>query len=53
MEHIIGVKSSLHEYGEALPTEFVDDRQHLDGTTIVCAVCHKVIRPDVVAMGRP
>ena len=51
MEHIIGVEPSLHEDGEALPTEFIDDRQHLDGTTIVGAVCHKVIGPDVVAMG--
>ena len=53
MEHVIGVEPSLHEDGEALPTEFIDDRQHLDGTTIVGAVCHKVIGPDVVAMGGP
>jgi hypothetical protein len=53
MDHIIGVEPSLHEDGEALPTEFVDDRQHLEGTPIVCAVCHKVIGPDVVAMGGP
>jgi hypothetical protein len=53
MEHIIGVEPSLYEDGEALSTEFVDDRQHLDGTTIVGAVLYEVKGPDVVAMGGP
>jgi hypothetical protein len=51
MEYIIGVKPPVHPDGEALPTEFVDNRQHLDGTTIVGAVLYEVIGPDVVAMG--
>ena len=29
MEHVIGVEPSLHQDGEALPTEFVDDGQDL------------------------
>jgi hypothetical protein len=53
MEHVIGVEPSLHQDGEPLPTEFIDDRQHLEGTTIVGAVCYEVIGPDVVAMGGP
>jgi hypothetical protein len=53
MEHIIGVEPSLYEDGEALSTEFVDDRQHLDGTTIVGAVLYEVIGPDMVAMRWP
>ena len=53
MEHIIGVEPPVHPDGEALPTEFVDDRQHLEGTTIMGAVLYKVIGPDVVAMGGP
>jgi hypothetical protein len=53
MEHIIGVEPSLHEDGEVLPTEFVDDRQHLEGTAIMGAVLYKIIGPDVVAMGGP
>lgn len=53
MEHVIGVQPSLHHDGEAFSTEFVDDRQDLDGTAIVSAVCHEVIGPDMVAMGGP
>ena len=53
MEHIIGVEPPLHHDGEALPTEFVDDRQDLEGTAIVSAVFHKIIGPDMVTMGGP
>ncbi len=53
MEHVIGGEPSLDPDGEALLTEFVDDRQDLEGTTIVRAVYHEVIGPDVVAMGGP
>jgi hypothetical protein len=53
MEHVIGVELSLNHNGEALSTEFVDDRQDLEGTAVVRAVCHKIIGPDVMAMGGP
>jgi hypothetical protein len=53
MEYVIGVEPSLHQDGEALPTEFVYDRQDLEGTTVVSAVLHKVVGPDMVAMGGP
>lgn len=53
MEYVIGVEPSLHQDGEALPTEFVDDRQQPDRTTIVRAVCHEVIGPDMGTMGGP
>ena len=53
MEHVIGAKLSLHHNVQALPTEFVDDRQDLEGTAVVRAVCHKIIGPDVMAMGGP
>jgi hypothetical protein len=53
MEHVIGAKLSLHHNVQALPTEFVDDRQDLEGTAVVRAVCHKIIGPNVMAMGGP
>jgi hypothetical protein len=53
MKHVIRVEPSLHQDGETLATEFVDDRQHLDRTTIVRVIYHEVIGPDVVAMGGP
>ena len=53
MEHVIGVELSLHHNSQALPTEFVYDRQDLDGTAVVSAVCHKIIGPDMVAMRGP
>jgi hypothetical protein len=53
VEHVIGVEPSLHQDGQALPTEFVYDCQDPDGTTVVRAVLHKIIGPDVVAMGGP
>jgi hypothetical protein len=53
VEHVIGVEPSLHQDGQALPTEFVYDCQDPDGTTVVRAVLHKIRGPDVVAMGGP
>ena len=53
MEHVIGVELSLHHNSQALPTEFVYDRQDIDGTAVVSAVCHKIIGPDMVAMRGP
>lgn len=53
MEYVIGTKLSLHHDVEAVPTEFVYDRQDLDGTAVVSAVCHEIIGPDMVAMGGP
>jgi len=53
MEHIIGTKLSLHHVVQALPTEFVDNRQDLDGAAVIGAVCDEIIRPDMVAMGGP
>jgi hypothetical protein len=53
MEHVIGAQLSLNHYGEALSTEFVDNRQYLDWTTVVGPVCHEIIGPDMVAMGGP
>ncbi len=53
MEHVIGLELSLNHDGEALSTEFVDNRQCLDWTTVVSPVCHEIIGPDMVAMGGP
>ncbi len=53
VEHIIGVEPSLHHDGEALPTEFVDDRQDLEGPSIMCPVRYEIIGPDMVTMGGP
>ncbi len=53
MEHIIGAQLSFNHNGEALSTEFVDNREHLDWTTVMSAVCHEIVGPDVVAMGGP
>ena len=53
MEHVICVELSINHNGEALSTEFVDNRQYLDWTTIVSAVCHQIIGPYMVAMGGP
>ncbi len=39
MEHVIGAQLSLNHNGEALSTEFVYDRQNLDGAAVVRAVC--------------
>jgi hypothetical protein len=52
-EHIVGVESSLNHNGEALSTEFVHNGQDLDWTAVVSAVCHEIIRPDMMAMGGP
>ena len=51
MEHVIGLEPSLHQDGEALPTEFVEDHQDLDWTGIARAVCYEVRGPDMVTMG--
>ncbi len=53
MEHVIGLELSLNHNGEALSTEFLDNRQNLDWTTVVGTVCHEIIGPDMMAMGRP
>ena len=42
MEHVIGVEPSLHQDGEALPTEFIVERQDLDSMAIVRAPCREV-----------
>jgi hypothetical protein len=53
MEDVVGAQPSLHQDIQALTTEFVYDRQDLDRTAVVSAVCHKIIRPDMVAMRGP
>jgi len=53
MEHVIGFEVSLNHNVEAFSTEFIYDIQYLDGTTIVRAVCHEIIGPDMMAMGGP
>ncbi len=53
IQYVIGAQPSLHHDSQALPTEFVDDRQNFDGTAIVRAVCHEIIGPDMVAGGGP
>jgi len=53
MEHIVGIEPSLHYHVEALPTEFIYDRQDLDETAVVSAVFYKIIGPDMVPMGGP
>lgn len=53
MEHIIGAQLSFNHNGEALSTEFVDNRQYLDWTAVASTVCHEIIGPDMVAMGGP
>lgn len=53
MEHVIGAQSSLNHNGEALSTEFIDNRKYLDGTTVMSTVCHEIVGPDMVAMGGP
>jgi hypothetical protein len=53
LEHVISIELSVNHDVEALPTEFVDDRQNPGGTTIVRAVLHKIIGPDRMATGRP
>jgi len=50
MEDVVGAQPSLHQDIQALTTEFVYDRQDLDRTAVVSAVCHKIIGPDMVAM---
>jgi len=53
MEHVISVEFSFNHNVEALPTEFVYDGQDPDGAAIMGAVLHKIIGPDMVAMGGP
>jgi hypothetical protein len=53
MKHVIGSEASLHDDVEALPTEFVNDRQDLDKSAVVSAVFDKIIGPDMMAMGGP
>lgn len=51
MEDVIGFEVSLDHNGQTLSTEFVDNRQYLDWTTVVSAVCHEIIGPDMAAVG--
>lgn len=53
MEHVIGVEPSLYQDGDALPTEFIDDRQNLYGMAVMRALCHEVIGSDIVTMRWP
>ena len=53
VEHVISIELSVDHDVEALPTEFVYDRQDPDRTTILRAVLHKVVGPDMVTMGGP
>jgi len=53
MEHVIGLELSLNDNGETLSTEFLDNRQNFDWTTVMGAVCHEIIGPDMMAMGGP
>jgi hypothetical protein len=51
-QHIIRLQSSFYNNGQALTAVLINDREHLDGPPVMCAVCHKIIRPDMVSMGR-
>jgi hypothetical protein len=53
MEHVIGFEVSFHNNGETFSTEFIYDIQYPDGTTVMRAVCHEIIGPDMMAMGGP
>jgi hypothetical protein len=47
----MSAQPSFHHNSQALSIEFVDDPQDLDGTTVVRAVCHEIIGPEMVATG--
>jgi hypothetical protein len=51
-QHIIRLQSSFYNNGQALTAVLINDREHLDRSTIVDTICHKIIRPDMVSMGR-
>jgi hypothetical protein len=53
LEDVIGFEVSVYHNGEALSTEFVDDRQYLNRTAVASAVCHEIIGPDMMTMGGP
>ena len=38
--------------GQALPGGFIDQGQQLQATTIIGGIVNKVIRPDMMGMGR-
>jgi len=45
MAYIVGANLSINHNGQALSTEFVENCQYLDWTTVVCAVYHEVTGP--------
>ena len=53
VKHIIGLDSPGHDDRQRLPGVLVDDCQNLDCPSIVCAIRHKIIGPDMVAMRGP
>jgi len=52
-QDIIRLQASLNDNSQTLPTILINHRQYLNGPPIMGAVCHKVISPDMVPMGRP
>jgi hypothetical protein len=52
-QDIIRLQASLNDNSQTLPTILVNHCQYLYGPPFMGAVCHKVIGPDMVPMGRP
>ncbi len=53
VKHIIRFNTPRHNNGQALTRAFIDDRKDLDRPSIMSPGSHKVVGPDVVAMGWP
>ena len=53
LEHVLGVQLSFYIDRQALPRVLVDDRQQPVRATLVSAVMHEVVRPDVILVLRP
>ncbi len=48
VEYILAVQLPLHMDGEALAGEFIDNRQHPEGTTVMRPIHDEVVGPDMV-----
>src|SRR5512137_955349 len=52
LQHIVSAEPTLHNNRQALPAVLVDHRQKPQRAPAMGTLCHKVIGPDVVPMGR-
>ena len=50
LEHVGCAEPPGHDQREAFPRVLIDDRQDLQRPSIVCAFCHEIVGPDVVAV---